>query len=52
MAKIVKGLSRKEKTKVIRQISIDMIVFALDRITRSDDSSARSSDSNRPSGIA
>jgi hypothetical protein len=40
MAKIVKGLSRKEKTKVVRQISTDMVVFVLDRITRSDDSSA------------
>jgi hypothetical protein len=29
-------------TKVIRQISTDVIVFALDRISRSDDSSAPS----------
>jgi hypothetical protein len=40
------------KDESIRQISTDMIVFALDCIARSDDSSARSSDSNRPSGIA
>jgi hypothetical protein len=34
-------ISRK-MTKVIRQISTDVIVFALDRISRSDDSSAPS----------
>jgi hypothetical protein len=40
MAEIVKAYLVQKNTKVIRQISTNMIVSALDRITRSDDSFA------------